>query len=286
MPKEFTINDAICGGNDESFYNEYFGGDGMDSMIPTITSMSPVQLTWSIITLTIVIVILIFVIHTLVYPKKAGFSEHATNSNASVALVEFSAGAVGGNTSAPMDLYNSSIYSRNLQDVSQFSYNDIDPNAKPGEPKSAAWFVLNSDIMGCSKPDVENNPWAWMAVENRKIVGDVARNPAVMATKQAVLASNPSAVNNAPEVVAAKQAVVAANPNLARQPVAVELHPAVVAAKDQALNASPDVVAVAQTVLAQATQNVSKESFSANDQCPTIGKRMGDEPLAKSLMGY
>lgn len=277
MPKEFSITDAICGGNDDAFYNEYFGG---------LQSMTSEQLTWSVLCLTVAIVIVIMLVYPLVYPKKAGFAEHATNSNASVALVEFSAGAVGGNTSAPMDLYGSSVYSRNLQDVSQFSYNDIDPNAKPGEPKSAAWYVLNSDIMGCSKPDVENNPWAWLAVENRKIVGDVAKNPAVMATKQAVLASNPAAVNNAPEVVATKQAVIAANPALAKQPAAVELHPAVVAAKDQALNTSPDVIAVAQTVLAQATNNVAKESFSPNDQCPTIGKRMGDEPLAKSLMGY
>lgn len=277
MPKEFSITDAICGGNDDSFYNEYFGG---------LENMNMEQLTWSVMFLTFAIVIVIIMVYPLVYPKKAPFAEHATNSNASVALVEFSAGAVGGNTSAPMDLYNSSVYSRNLQDVSQFSYNDIDPNAKPGEPRSAAWFVLNSDIMGCSKPDIENNPWAWMAIENRKIVGDVAKNPAVVEAKKAVLASNPAIVNNNPEVVATKQAVIAANPALAKQPVAVELHPAVVAAKDQALNASPDVLAVAQTVLAQATNNVAKESFSPNDQCPSVGKRMGDEPLAKSLMGY
>ena len=278
MPKEFSISDAILGGNDDSFYNEYFGGGAYD--------MNMEQLTWSIMFLTIAIVIVIIMIYPIVYPKKSSFAEHATNSNASVALVEFSAGAVGGNTSAPMDLYGSSVYSRNLQDVSQFTYNDIDPNAKAGEPKSAAWYVLNSDIMGCSRPDVENNPWAWKAIENRQIVGDVANHPAVVAAKQAVLASNPALVNNAPEVIAVKQAVIAADPSLAKKPVSVELHPAVVAAKDQALNSSPDVIQVAQTVLAQATQNAAKESFSPNDQCPTIGKRMGDEPLTKSLMGY
>jgi hypothetical protein len=277
MPKEFSINDAICGGND-SFYNEYFGGYPLN--------FNSDQMEWAILCLTIALVIVIIMVYPIVYPKKSTFSEHATNSNASVALVEFSAGAVGGNTSAPMDLYGSSVYARNLQDVSQFSYNDIDPSAKPGDPKSAAWYVLNSDIMGCAKPDNANNPWNWLALENRKIVGSVANNPAVVAAKQAVLAANPAAISNNAEVVAVKQAVIAADPSLAKQPVAVELHPAVIAAKDQVLNTSPQVVEVAKSVLTQASNNVAKESFSPNDQCPTVGKRMGDEPLTKSLMGY
>lgn len=267
MPNGFTISDALSGGRDE-FYEEYFGG------------------CWSECGNSILIGLAIVVILYGLYRYK---TEHATNSNASVALVEFSAGTVGGNTSAPLDLYSSSVYARNLQDNDQMSYINIDPNAQPGQPGSAAWYVLNSDIMGCANNDVSpQNPWAWWLTENKDVLKTVAKHPAVMAVKQTVLASKPAEIAGSNVVQAAKQAVIASNPALANNPVAVAQQPAVIAATDAALNANADVQAVTQAVLGQPTMNVAKESLtaSAQDQCPTIGKRMGDEPLTKSLMGY
>jgi hypothetical protein len=268
MPKEFTISDAITGsGND--FYDEYFGGDFNTEHIGQV------------LMIVLLIIVVLFILKKL-------FIENATNSNASVALVEFSAGSVGGNTSAPIDLYNSSVYARNLQDNDKMSYNQLNPNAAPGQPGSASYIVLNSDIMGCSKTDLSGNPWAWWLTDNRDVLKEVARHPAVVAAKQAVLASKPQEIAMSPEVQAAKQAVISANPSLANQPVVVEQSPAVVAAKDAALNANADVKNVVQAVLAQPTVKVAKEGLAAaaSDQCPTIGKRMGDEPLTKAMMGY
>jgi hypothetical protein len=160
MPKNFDINDAINGGND-LFYEQYFGGDeGMEQLKG--------------VAMTLMVLVIIYCIYN--YATKEG----ATNSNSAVALTEFSAGSVGSGTSAPMDLYGTSVYARNLQDVDKMTYHNLDPNAPAGAKGSASYAVLNSPIMGCSSTDTVQNPWAWMEVnnqENDKVATEALENP-------------------------------------------------------------------------------------------------------------
>lgn len=246
MPKDFTIEDAIRGGD--------------DSMPNYVMS--------------ILLVVGLIVVLYIIWAK----TEHATNSNSSVGLQEFSAGTVGSETSAPLDLYNSSVYARNLQDVNQFAYNQIDPAAKPGDPGSAAWYVLHSDIMQCGKQD-DISPWKWLRTDTDGKV--VESHPAVIAAKQAVLATNPAAspvaVESHPTVVATKQAVADAAAVVAANPI-----------PDSALAAKPVIPAEATpTVAIMAAGTPAKsESFMVGDKCPSVGVRIEDYKLTQSLMGY
>lgn len=251
MPKDFTIADAIEGGMDGMMNNNNMLIGGFVAIIVIIA----IYMIWM-------------------------GREHATNSNSAVGLQDFSAGSVGGDTSAPLDLYNSSIYARNLQDVNQFNYTQIDPAAKPGEPGSAAWYVLHSDIMQCGRQD-STSPWKWLRTDVETGIPQqvIEMHPAVLAAKQAVVNANPSAsaaaVNSAPLVTATKQAVADA---IAEQN----------AVPDSALAAPPQIAPMATPTVADGSAGMPKqaESFLVGDKCPAVGLRIEDYKLTQSMMGY
>ena len=251
MPKDFTIDDAIDGGMDMTM--------GMPNMLIAGG-------------FAILLIVLIYMIW-------AG-REHATNSNSAVGLQDFSAGSVGGDTSAPLDLYNSSIYARNLQDVNQFNYTQIDPAAKPGDPGSAAWYVLHSDIMQCGAQD-NQSPWKWLRTDVESGIPQqvIEMHPSVLAAKQAVVNANPNAsaasVNSAPIVTATKQAVANA---IAEQN----------ASPDSALGPAPVIAPMATPTVSDGSAGMPKssESFLVGDKCPAVGLRIEDYLLTQSMMGY